>query len=115
MSDDIHKQAFWTDVWKKKDTTATQAQCWFCPKCYEENPHDPDKCKTRTELEADSELLNKLIELMRHIPVGFTCDADFKEWGVFDLDDSSGFTTGRNYSTPREAIENAVRKFMESK
>lgn len=64
-------------------------------------------------LEKDSELLAGLIELCRG-GVALTCDAEFKEWGAF-CPDGDNWSTGRIYSTPREAIEAAVLAWKEQK
>lgn len=74
-----------------------------------------DLTNTMRILEADSKLLADLIQLMIKVSVGFTCDADFKEWGIFDISGDTDFSTGRQSSTPKEAIQAAVVKWKESK
>lgn len=76
----------------------------------QENANNYAAIDAAKHLEAASELLYGLIDLMRHKSVGFTCDAEFKEWGMFDVLEND-WSTGRLYSSPLEAAKGAVAKY----
>jgi hypothetical protein len=88
-----------------------QAQCWFCPKCFEETYHDVDKCKTRKQLESDSQMLEDLIEMLLNDRLFIDKGAS----GMYWLDDLIGESNYSSADTPSEAIAAAIKQWRQGK